>query len=217
MTTQPLGLNELLAAAPVPPGTEPFPAQLTVFCDECGETATHDYVVHTGMTRDDRLDVARQHLTGTEEWDCGTAGDYCPDCKSDEPGMCPACDTAATERCTICGSCRCDQHDECAAVAASIKAAAEHKAKLDAAKTAGQQRADEFNRLHPVGTRVVAYPGIRPEDPAWHGDTDLCKRLATVTRTPAWILGHGEPVVSVEGHAGGISLDHVDVTGERTS
>ena len=35
--------------------------------------------------------------------------------------------------------------------------------------------------------------------------------------TPAWTLGHGEPVVSVEGYAGGICLDHVDVITEGAS
>lgn len=84
--------------------------------------------------------------------------------------------------------------------------------------------ADEFNSLYPVGTPVVAYPGIRPEHPvavafrkaveggrAFRSETDPCKRLETVTRTPAWELGHGEPVVSVKGYAGGICLTHVDV------
>lgn len=85
--------------------------------------------------------------------------------------------------------------------------------------------AEEFNALYPIGTPVVAYPGIRPEHPAaisWarrsregqtFGAPNPCKRLATVTRTPAWTLGHGEPVVSVEGYPGGISLDHIDVGG----
>ena len=113
MTDQPLGLNELLAATPVPPGTEAYPAQIGVYCDDCGITELHDYVVHTGMTKEQRLGVARRHLTDNEGWDCGAAGDLCPDCKGDEPGMCPACDTAAVERCTACGSCRCDRHDNC--------------------------------------------------------------------------------------------------------
>jgi hypothetical protein len=42
---------------------------------------------------------------------------------------------------------------------------------------------------------------------------DPCTRLDTVTRTPAWTLGGGYPVVSVEGYAGGIALTHIDVTG----
>lgn len=84
--------------------------------------------------------------------------------------------------------------------------------------------AEEFNSLFPVGTPVVAYPGIRPEHPvavAYRkaveagrtvtGEMNPCTRLETVTRTPAWTLGHGTPVVSVDGYAGGIVLDHVDV------
>lgn len=209
---EPLGLNELLAATPVPPGAHPFPARITVFCDDRGETATGDYIVHTGMTRDDRLDVARRHLTENEGWDCGVAGDFCPDCKGDEPGMCPACDTAATERCTFCESCRCDRHDDCARLAAEQaeeeKNAAEYQAKLEAAKAEGQRQADEFNRWHPIGTPVIAYPSVRPEHSA---AASACKRLETVTRTPAWTLGDGEPVVSVEGYAGGICLSHIDV------
>lgn len=82
--------------------------------------------------------------------------------------------------------------------------------------------AADFNVRFPVGTRVVAYPGVRPEHPVavtyqrrlklgLTHDVDPCERLCTVTRTPAWTLGHGEPVVSVVGYAGGIALSHVDV------
>lgn len=84
--------------------------------------------------------------------------------------------------------------------------------------------ADQFNARYPVGTPVVAYPFVRPEHPVAiryreavaaglprKPEDDPCTRLDTVTRTPAWTVGHGEPVVSVEGYAGGISLDHVDV------
>lgn len=86
--------------------------------------------------------------------------------------------------------------------------------------------ADTFNSLHKVGTPVFAYPGIRPEHPVAiayrkranegraFGDKDPCKRLVTKTRTSAWELGHGAPVVSVDGYAGGIVLDHVDVVSE---
>lgn len=88
--------------------------------------------------------------------------------------------------------------------------------------------ADEFNAAHPIGTPVVAYPGLRPDDPfvtearkrrtaRGHANpacTDLYKRLETVTRTPAWTLGHGDPVVSVDGYPGGIALTHIDVITE---
>lgn len=67
---------------------------------------------------------------------------------------------------------------------------------------------EEFNAAHPVGTPVIAYPGVRPEHPAYNPHTDP---LVTRTRTPAWALGHGAAVVSVDGYAGGIALTHVDV------
>ncbi|GAA2929347.1 hypothetical protein [Streptomyces enissocaesilis] len=90
----------------------------------------------------------------------------------------------------------------------------EYRSKLEAAQQEGRRQADEWNRLHPVGTAVVAYPGIRPEGKhaGW-----ACTRLETTTRTPAWTLGHGEPVVSVVGYAGGICLTHVDVVTEAAS
>lgn len=83
--------------------------------------------------------------------------------------------------------------------------------------------AEEWNALYPVGTHVVAYPGVRPDDPvavsvrkneAEGGfvdprDADLARALMTVTRSPAWTLGHGSPVVAVDGYAGGICLTHV--------
>lgn len=67
--------------------------------------------------------------------------------------------------------------------------------------------AEEWNTRYPVGTPVVAYPLSRPEDNA----PDFFEQLETVTRTPAWTLGHGAPVVSVDGYAGGIALTHVDL------
>lgn len=84
--------------------------------------------------------------------------------------------------------------------------------------------ADEWNALYPVGTPVMAYPGVRPEHPlavahrrreAEGGfvdprDAGLCRGLKTVTRSRAWTLGHGSPVVAVDGYAGGICLTHVD-------
>lgn len=59
---------------------------------------------------------------------------------------------------------------------------------------------DTFNQRHPVGTPVHAYPGTRDDKP-----------LVTRTRTEAWLLGDGTPVVKVEGYAGGIALTHIDV------
>lgn len=83
-----------------------------------------------------------------------------------------------------------------------------YRTKLEAAKAKGQQQADAWNAAHPIGTRVIAYPDVRPEyDAATAAET----RVVTTTRTPAWILGHGQPVVSVHGYAGGVSLEHVDI------
>lgn len=70
--------------------------------------------------------------------------------------------------------------------------------------------ADQFNERFPVGTPVIAYPGVRPEYAATIGMSGV-PRLETCTRSRAWNLGHGEPVVAVDGYAGGISLDHVDI------
>jgi hypothetical protein len=84
--------------------------------------------------------------------------------------------------------------------------------------------AAQWNALYPMGTRVMAYPFIRPEDPvavAWRerstvgrtgksADADPVEQLDTVTRSAAWTLGHGDPVLMVEGYAGGIALTHVD-------
>lgn len=66
--------------------------------------------------------------------------------------------------------------------------------------------ADRWNARYPIGTPVTAYPDLRPGHPAYNPTTSL----HTVTRTPAWRLGHGDSVVSVNGHAGGIALTHVD-------
>lgn len=66
--------------------------------------------------------------------------------------------------------------------------------------------ADQWNARYPIGTPVVAYPLTRPED----NQPDYFERLETQTRSAAWALGHGEPVVMVDGHAGGIALTHVD-------
>ncbi|MFJ3812223.1 hypothetical protein ACIPWE_38410 [Streptomyces sp. NPDC090073] len=67
--------------------------------------------------------------------------------------------------------------------------------------------AETWNQLHPIGTPVTAYPLTRPED----NNPAFFQRLETVTRTPAWTLGDGEPVVSVVGYAGGICLTHIDL------
>lgn len=59
--------------------------------------------------------------------------------------------------------------------------------------------AEEWNIKHPIGTVVNAWPGTR--DGAG---------LRTKTRSLAWTLGSGDPVVAVEGYPGGIALTHVE-------
>lgn len=58
--------------------------------------------------------------------------------------------------------------------------------------------ADKFNQKYPVGTRFhyFSVKGI-PDS------------VEVVTRTEAWALGHGAVVVSVNGRAGGLSIDHL--------
>ncbi|MFF1684656.1 hypothetical protein [Streptomyces sp. NPDC058254] len=86
------------------------------------------------------------------------------------------------------------------------------------------REAAEFNRLHPVGTPVMAYPGVRPDDPisvayrkrtaairAYRGDADPCTRLETATRSAATVLGGHTAVVWVEGHSACIALSHIDI------
>ncbi|MFJ9771167.1 hypothetical protein ACIRVF_07980 [Kitasatospora sp. NPDC101157] len=73
--------------------------------------------------------------------------------------------------------------------------------------------AEQWNDRYPIGTPVTAYPGVRPE----HRAVELCTVLTTRTRSRAWNLGHGEPVVAVEGYAGGISLEHVDLRIEEAT
>jgi hypothetical protein len=65
--------------------------------------------------------------------------------------------------------------------------------------------AAEFNSRFPVGTPVLAYPLTLPEDDR----PEFFERLITRTRSEAWTLGHGDPVVKVDGYAGGICLTHV--------
>lgn len=83
-----------------------------------------------------------------------------------------------------------------------------YRDRVEKAKAKGQQQADAWNAAHPIGTRVIAYPSCRPE---YNAADAALTRLVTTTRTPAWILGHGTPVVSVHGYAGGILLEHVDI------
>ncbi|MET7429568.1 hypothetical protein ABZT16_11300 [Streptomyces flaveolus] len=69
--------------------------------------------------------------------------------------------------------------------------------------------AEQWNERYPVGTLVLAYPGVRPED----GADD--ETLITRTRTKAQVTGGGHDVIWVEGHGAYISLTHVDAISEE--
>ena len=56
-----------------------YPTQITVFCDHCGVEDTGEYLVHEGMTREERLAVARRHLVEVKGWEHTAEGDdFCP-------------------------------------------------------------------------------------------------------------------------------------------
>lgn len=60
--------------------------------------------------------------------------------------------------------------------------------------------ADDWNARYPVGTQVLAFPGAREG-----------RALLTRTRSEAWQVASGTPVVAVEGYAGGIALTHIEI------
>ncbi|WP_199546656.1 hypothetical protein [Streptomyces sp. N35] len=67
-----------------------------------------------------------------------------------------------------------------------------------------------WNKAHPIGTAVTAYPACLPED----CPTD--ERLDTTTRSKAQVLGGHTAVVWVHGHGACIALSHVDINEHRT-
>jgi hypothetical protein len=72
---------EIVSAILRDPDSPYYPSRITVFCDHCGTQRTGDYMVREDMTRDERLAVARKHLTTNEGWqhDADTGDDYCPE------------------------------------------------------------------------------------------------------------------------------------------
>lgn len=60
--------------------------------------------------------------------------------------------------------------------------------------------AEEWNAAVPIGTKVRYWP--------W---TKKGAGIESVTRSEAWTMGSDTPVVMVEGHSGGIWLEHVEV------
>lgn len=65
------------------------------------------------------------------------------------------------------------------------------------------QRCEEFNKRVPIGTKVT----YRSREI----DGEKIEDKLTKTRSEAWALHSGHPVVMIEGRSGGVSLDHVQV------
>lgn len=83
-----------------------------------------------------------------------------------------------------------------------------YQARLEADKRKGQKQADEWNAEHPLGTLVLAYPGVRPED-------GVDEVLITRTRTTVQVAACGDLVVWVDGHGAYINFTHVDPVTEE--
>ncbi|MCY2966056.1 MAG: hypothetical protein NT069_20900 [Planctomycetota bacterium] len=62
----------------------------------------------------------------------------------------------------------------------------------------GSVEATEWNQRVPVGTPVKYSPAVGPA-------------VEGVTRSEAWCLGHGKPVVLITGKTGGVALSHLEV------
>lgn len=67
----------------------------------------------------------------------------------------------------------------------------------------GAHTAESWNSEHAVGTAVRYWPIYPP--------IDSVPPVDTVTRSPAWALGHGDVVVAIVGRAGGVLLSHIEV------
>jgi hypothetical protein len=63
--------------------------------------------------------------------------------------------------------------------------------------------AEAWNQNHPIGTNVIYHPII---------GSNIGTKV-TRTRSLAWLLGGGEPVVKVENKAGGVALTALEVIG----
>lgn len=61
-----------------------------------------------------------------------------------------------------------------------------------------QQQVDEWNDWFPPGTECLLLGN--------YGEA-----IKTKTRSIAWLLGHGQPVVKVEGKSGGWELDRIKI------
>ena len=62
---------------------QPMPAQLTIYCDDCGRTDTRDYLVSSADSAETKFGYARA-LLNRIGWRCDDGGDTCPRCLADE-------------------------------------------------------------------------------------------------------------------------------------
>ena len=72
---------------------------------------------------------------------------------------------------------------------------------LQQAQAEGDAAAAAWNAAHPVGTEVIRYKLINP----------MREPHRTRTRSEAWVLGHGAVVVKVDGVAGGVLLESLEL------
>lgn len=68
----------------------------------------------------------------------------------------------------------------------------------------GCKAVEAWNAKHPAGTAVRYWP-VLPVEPG-------IQPFDTATRSVAWVLGDGSPVVLVVGKTGGVHLSHLEVT-----
>lgn len=74
--------------------------------------------------------------------------------------------------------------------------------RIDARERADREVAG-FNKSFPIGTKIEYF------------DTDYqAVPVITRTRSKAWVFPSGEPVVMIEGRAGGVALSHVSLREE---
>ncbi|GAA0501153.1 hypothetical protein [Streptomyces olivaceiscleroticus] len=60
-----------------------YPAQIGVFCDDCGTVHEGDYLVNDLTTQPERFEIARAHLR-KQGWSCTEEADRCPECAAAE-------------------------------------------------------------------------------------------------------------------------------------
>jgi len=85
--TEMFGLEQMLVMYAqqhnLPEGVEPYPSHLGVFCDECEIVIEGDFIVHDGMSKDERLGVVRAHAVSEFGWLCEDGDDLCANCRED--------------------------------------------------------------------------------------------------------------------------------------